>query len=96
MHLEFRRTVEEALVREEEKETVRDKLLAYCAEYWQKDRPKERYALRYYLQHLWELKRYGEMFDLADNGYLEKKLGCFISPDLLKKITMPFLAPVRN
>ena len=85
MHLEFRRTVEEVLVREAEKEAVREKLLAYCAEYWQKDRPKERYALRYYLQHLWELKRYDKMLDLADNGYLEKKLGCFISPDLLEK-----------
>ena len=85
MHLEFRRTVEEMLVREEEKEAVREKLLAYCAEYWQKDRSKERYALRYYLQHLWELKRYREMFDLADNGYLEKKLGRFISPELLEE-----------
>ncbi len=85
MHLEFRRTVEEALVRKEEKEAVLEKLLTYCAKYWQKDQPKERYALRYYLQHLWELKRYQEMFDLGDAGYLEVKLGRLFSPELLEE-----------
>lgn len=83
MHLEFRRTVEELLVHESEKRAIMERLLSYCAQGWQNARPKETYAIRYYLRHLWELKRYTELFFLCESGYLEKKLGWFISPEIL-------------
>lgn len=83
MHLEFRRTVEETLMREKDRYRIKEQLLKYCAENWDKDQIKETYALRFYLQHLWNLQQYSEMFRLCTAGYLEKKLGRFISPELL-------------
>lgn len=86
MHLEFRRTAEEQLLaRQEEKQEVLEKLLAYCKKHWGKRSTKETYALRHYLRHLRELKHYQEMFDLCNAGYLEVKLGRLISPELLEE-----------
>ncbi len=85
MHLEFRRTLEEELVRRKEKQKALEKLLVYCTEQWQKDDPNETYALRFYLRHLYELECYDKMFGLCKAGYLETKIGRLISPELLEE-----------
>lgn len=89
MHLEFRRTIEEELVRDDDKKAALDSILVYCEQNWQKDDPQEHYALHYYLKHLYRCKHedYSEkIFTLCeDRRYLDLKLGRLISPGLIEE-----------
>ncbi|RMH92916.1 MAG: NACHT domain-containing protein, partial [Calditrichaeota bacterium] len=83
MHLEFRRAVEQLFTRQE-KAAMRKRLLAYCRKTWKEAPPEETYPLEHTLQHLREGRRYKEILQTCDEGFLDTKLERLISPELLE------------